>query len=71
MKSSLKALVVHIETGIADRQCRTLFEDQLARYWAGSPGEPDTTDAIRAFAQAHGWAVVIHGQGSRATFTKL
>ncbi len=69
MDSSLKRLVGHIEAGIAKRASRTLFEEALCSYWPKPPAKQ--ADAIKAFAKAHGWAVAIHGQGSRATFTKL
>lgn len=69
MDSSLKNLVGHIEAGIAKRASRTLFEETLRAQWPKAPEKQ--ADAIRAFAKAHGWAVTIHRQGQRATFTKL
>jgi len=69
MDSSFKNLVSHIEAGIAKRASRTLFEETLCTHWPQAPQKQ--ADAIKAFAKAHGWTVAIHGQGSRATFTKL
>ncbi len=69
MESSLQNLVAHIEAGIAKRAMRTLFEETLRAHWPKAPQKQAA--AIQAFAKAHGWAVAIHGQGHRATFTKL
>lgn len=69
MDSSLQKLVTHIEAGIAKRAMRTLFEETLRAHWPKAPQKQAA--AIQAFAKAHGWAVAIHGQGHRATFTKL
>lgn len=72
MDSSLKDLAAHIEAGIKARDCRTVFEDTLSAHWPAFPAEAaKQAAAIKAFARAHGWAVAIHGQGQRATFTKL
>ena len=69
MDSSFQNLVAHIEAGIAQRESRTLFADMLVSHWPKGPEE--RAKAIRVFAAAHGWAVAIHRQGQRATFTKL
>lgn len=69
MNSSFDNLVAHIQAGIAKRAMRTLFEETLHDFWPQA--REKRCDSIKAFAKAHGWAVAIHGQGQRATFTKM
>jgi len=66
-----KALEAHIEEGIRARNHCGVFSNQLTPIWPCSSEAIDhQAEAIRVFAQEHGWTASITKQCLRVTFRK-